>query len=463
MLTNNQYADGRYEYNPGETGFRKLIEHCCEGILLVDKTLNIVFGSGSAERITGWNLKNWGNHTMIGNIHPADREEVWSILGELAKKPGHSRECIFRLKHFEGHYICLECVFTNFFGDPDIKAMLCNFRDITAKQRADEFLQQSANELSAYKYALDESAIVSITDHKGIIKYVNDTFCRISKYTREELLGQDHRIINSSYHDKAYIRDLWTTIAHGNIWKGEFRNKAKDGNFYWVHATVVPFLNRKGKPYQYVAVRFDITVRKKILHALEESERNYSELFHLSPLPMYLFDMETLMFLDVNDAFIKHYGYSREEILMMNLKEIRPPEEVPKLKLRLLDDDRHHMGLFNHLKKNGEIIKVDIESNIIAYKGKRARLAIATDVTERLNYIKAIEEQNERLREISWIQSHLVRAPLARILGLIPLLKDAKTPHREREKIFDFLTSSANELDEIVKDITRKTTEEEDN
>jgi PAS domain S-box-containing protein len=131
-------------------------------------------------------------------------------------------------------------------------------------------LKKSIQELMDIKFALDESSIVAITDSRGTITYINEQFIQISKYTKDELMGQDHRILNSGYHSAEFFKEMWRTIGAGDVWKGEIRNRAKDGSYYWVDTTIVPFLNDKGKPYQYLAIRYEITERKRVEQELQK-------------------------------------------------------------------------------------------------------------------------------------------------------------------------------------------------
>ncbi len=171
----------------------------------------------------------------------------------------------------EGHYIITRTPIAD--GAGGNRGLLCVAQDLTTMERMYDLLAQTNNELQAQKTALDEHAIVSIADTGGVITYVNDKFCAISGYGRDELIGSAHRLINSGLHSRDFFDQMWTAITAGQVWHGEVRNRRKDGGFYWVDSTIVPFLDSEGKPYQYIAIRTDITMRKQ----MEESLRKLNE------------------------------------------------------------------------------------------------------------------------------------------------------------------------------------------
>ncbi|OYQ65019.1 hypothetical protein B9G53_09150 [Pseudanabaena sp. SR411] len=193
-----------------------------------------------------------------------------------------------------------------------------------------ELTYKQLQELASFKIGLDQAAIVAITDIQGVITYANDRFCDISGYSRDELIGQTHRLINSGYHSHAFFQDLWQTISNGQIWRGEICNRAKNGSLYWVDSTIVPFANSQGRTLHHLAIRVDITARKFAEAALQSSETRFRRVFESNIVGMMFTDFNGQI-TDANDRFLELLGYSREDLIAKRIswETITPAEYLP--------------------------------------------------------------------------------------------------------------------------------------
>ncbi|MDX8399956.1 MAG: PAS domain S-box protein [Gallionellaceae bacterium] len=218
-------------------------------------------------------------------------------------------------------------------GDDEFSELAKSINSMTDRLNSEIKAHQLAgDELRKLSTAIEQSPTsVVITDLDAHIQYVNPRFTEVTGYSSDEVIGENPRILQSGDIPKAVFTELWDKLKSGSTWSGELRNKRKDGSLYWEATHIAPIKNTAGETSHYVAIKMDITERKRINEALIESEQRYHLLFNNNPMPMWLIDGASLAFLMVNERAIEHYGYSREEFSHMTLHDIRPSEDVPEL------------------------------------------------------------------------------------------------------------------------------------
>ncbi|MFN5627850.1 MAG: PAS domain S-box protein [Bacteroidota bacterium] len=368
------------------------------GVSLPENKLDYI--SESALSLYEIPLENWYNNPNLWSdvIHPADKERIEK-----------ESEAIFTLGHTNLEYRIVtpnnkvkwiysnKRVLKNEDGIPYLMTGISG--DITARKLAEM-------ELINFKTAIDESAIVSIADVNGIITYTNDKFCKISKYTRQELIGANHNILNSNHHSKEFFEDMWQTISSGAIWKGEIKNKSKDGSEYYLESTIVPFMDN-GKPFQYIAISYESTNLRLKEEAILKQKLFYETILNYIPGNVAVFDIDgNYVFINPNtvkDPVLREWLIGKNNYDYCDYRGLPYDIAIEREKqFKLLIKNGKSISHIDKIK-NKEGTETFANSTLVLheYNGKKLIIAYATDITE-------IKKAEERILELKLFYENIL-------------------------------------------------------
>jgi PAS domain S-box-containing protein len=383
--------------------FRLLLDGIKDyAVLRLDSAGRVASWNTGAARIKGYDAEEiLGKHfSCFYTPHDRERKIPEKILREAMTR-GRSEAEGLRLRKDGSSYWARVVIAPMYDQGGNLRGYSKVLHDISAQKASEEAVNESLlasrwmlKELTEQKFAMDQHAIVSTTDIYGNITYVNDHFCAISGYTREELIGQNHRMVRSGYHSPEFFQDMWKTIQSGRVWRGEIQNRTKEGSHYWVDATIVPFLDEQGKPRQYTAIRSDITIQKRVQDELQEHTQ--------------ILNLAQVLVRDMEDRIVrwsrgaeKLYGFSSKEAigkLSHELLRSELPEPLEQIRKKLYEN-RSWEGEVVHHRRDGSLITVN-SAWVLHYDGQGRAvhiLEVNNDITERKRAEQTLAHQAEEL------------------------------------------------------------------
>lgn len=405
-----------------------------------------VLGYRSAELIG----KNWFDTCLPAEARELARRTFRTLLARAETRPDHHDGPVVNQAGATMNFHWTTTLFRNAAGNP-VGLVSTGTPSAVGDDPMQIALRESYRALADFKNALDQSAIVAITDRKGTITFANDKFCEISKYPHDELIGQNHRIVNSGHHPHEFFRDMWRTISKGNVWRDEICNRAKDGSTYWVDTTIVPFLDDDGKPHHYVAIRSDITRRKQYEAELEQAKQRLSTTVSNAPIIMWAVDRHGVMTFEDGKGLetlgVKPHAHVGQTIFDLSGEWPWSSNDVR----RALAGER----IEQVVQRTGRWFDVHYTPMRDETGDITGVIGVSTDITDRRHAEIAMHEQASlaRLGKLAAIVAHEVRNPLAGIRGAIQIIQPRLPENSPEREITGEIIARVDALNILVQEL----------
>ncbi|MDT0649612.1 PAS domain-containing response regulator [Autumnicola edwardsiae] len=388
QLKNNEYK------------FKSLIENGADGVLVITPNGETTYVSPSVENILGYTTEEALQLKVLDIAHKDDRELAQENMRACLENPGKPvKAAVVRIKHKDGNWHWLEATLTNMLDNPAVKGIVNNFRDISERKEANKVIKESEEKYRAFFETTADGIL--LTEPSGKIRAANPAACGIFGMTEEEICRVGRSGVTDGTDPRLAIaikeREL-TGSAHSEI-----TMLRKGGIKFPAELTSAVFKDASGEEKMSVIIR-DISDKKKTEEEIKASKENYELLFQYSPLPNMIYDLETLEILDVNETAIRHYDYSREEFLSMNILDLRPKNDIPDflsyIKTTRDKGDPVRLAPSLHLKKDGTPIKMEVWGYRLRFGEKNCILTVLQDITEREAIFERLKEEESKLRMV---------------------------------------------------------------